>query len=83
MISHFPSSTPSVHLAPNIEPGHAVTPPRIVSDGQLIIDTAPIGRWNYDVLEDGAARLKAIADEIHQFCAQLAPSKHIICTYFS
>ena len=67
----------------SIEPGHAVTPPRIVSDGQLIIDTAPIGRWNYDVLEDGAARLKAIADEIHQFCAQLAPSKHIICTYFS
>ena len=58
----------------SLEPGQAITPPRI--PGQF--DTAPIGRWNYDVLEDeGAAHLKAIVSEIHEFCTQLDPGEQM------
>ena len=61
------------------EAGRAIiTPPRIVADDQLSIDTAPLGRWDCDVLEaGGAARLKALVHEIHQACAQLDPGERL------
>lgn len=56
-----------------VEDGH-ITPSKIVADNPFNTDTAPIGRWDCDVLEDeGAARLKAVVHEIHQACAQLEP----------
>ncbi|KIM37625.1 hypothetical protein M413DRAFT_76874 [Hebeloma cylindrosporum] len=54
------------------ENGRAIIPPRIVADDQLVTDTAPVERWDCDVLEaEGAARLKALVHEIHQACAHL------------
>jgi hypothetical protein len=60
------------------EAGRAITPPRIVADDQLTTDTAPLGRWDCDVLEaEGAARLKALVHEIHQACAQFDPGERL------
>ena len=54
------------------EAGNTITLPRIVADDQFVTDTAPLGRWDCDVLEaEGAACLKAIVHEIHQACTQL------------
>lgn len=56
----------------------AITPPRIVADDRLTIDTAPRERWDCDVLEaEGAARLKAVVHEIQQACAQLDSGEHL------
>lgn len=61
----------------------STSPRKIVSDMSSNTDTAPIGRWCYDVLEDeGAARLKSIVHEIHEACAQLDPSEHIFFWIF-
>ncbi|KAI9511913.1 hypothetical protein F5148DRAFT_1167416 [Russula earlei] len=66
------------------EAGRAITPPRIVADDQLATDTAPLGRWDCDVLEaEGAARLKAVVHEIHQACAQLDPGEPLHFWIFS
>jgi len=62
------------------EAGRAITPPRIVADDQLAADTAPLGRWDCDVLEaEGAARLKAVVHGIHQAaaCAQFDPGERL------
>jgi hypothetical protein len=60
------------------EAGRAITPPRIVADDQLATDTAPLERWDCDVLEaEGVARLKALVHEIYQACAQLDPCEHL------
>jgi len=57
-------------------------PPRIVADDQLTTDTAPLGRWDCDVLEaEGAARLKALVYEIHRACAQLDPGERLFFGY--
>jgi hypothetical protein len=56
----------------------AAIPPRIVTDDQLATDTAPLQRWDCDVLgAEGTARLKAVVHEIHQACAQLDPGEHL------
>ena len=73
----------SVQLAPNCvstEAWRAITPPRIVAGDQLAAGgTAPLERWNCDVLEaEGAARLMAVIHEIHQACAQLDPGEHLV-----
>jgi len=49
------------------EAGH-ITPPRIIADDQLATnDTAPLVRWDCDVLEaEGAARLEALVYEIRE-----------------
>jgi hypothetical protein len=62
------------------EAGRVITPPRIVADDQLATDTAPLGRWDCDVLEvEGAARLKAFIHEILQQAAyaQLDPGERL------
>jgi len=57
---------------------HAITPPRIVGDDQLTVDTAPRERWDCDVVEaEGAARLKAVVHEMQHACDQLDPSEHL------
>ena len=54
------------------EAGRVISPLRIVAGVHFAIDTAPLERWDCDVLEvEGAARLKAIVNEIQQECAQL------------
>ena len=54
------------------EAGRVISPLRIVADDHFAIDTAPLERWDCDVLEvERAARLKAIVHEIQQECAQL------------
>ena len=73
----------SMQLAPNCvstEAWRAITPPRIVAGDQLAAGgTAPLERWNCDVLEaEGAARLMAVIHEIHQACAQLDPGEHLV-----
>ena len=51
------------------EEWRAITPLTIVTDDQFTTDTAPLERWDCDVLEEvGAARLKALVGEI---CTQL------------
>lgn len=60
------------------EAGHTITPPRIVGDHRFITDTAPLRRWDCDVLEaEGAARLKVVVHEIHQAYAQLDPGERV------
>lgn len=56
----------------------AIRPLRIVADDQLATDTAPLGRWDCDLLDaEGAARFKAVVHEIHQACAQLDPGERL------
>ena len=39
---------------------------------QYVIDTVPVDRWNYDILEDeGEAELRRIVQVITTECAQL------------
>jgi hypothetical protein len=58
--------------------GRGITPRKIVADDEFTTDTAPVERWDCDVLEEwGAARLKAVVHEIHQACAQLDPGEII------
>ena len=60
------------------EAGRAISSLRIVADDQLTTDTAPLGHWDCDVLEaEGAARLKAVVQEIQQACAQLDSGERI------
>ena len=55
-----------------------ITPPKIAAERELITDTAPIERWDCDVLEaEGAARLKDVVYEIQQACARLDPGEFI------
>ena len=49
-----------------------VLPEHIPASSQYMIDTAPAGRWNYDVLTDeGEAELRRIVQVITTECAQL------------
>ena len=46
-----------------------VTPPGIVPDPQMVTDTAPIERWDSDILtEEGLQRFMAVVNEIKEGC---------------
>ena len=47
-------------------------PESIPASPQYVIDTAPVDRWNYDILADeGEAELRRIVQAITTECAQL------------
>jgi hypothetical protein len=49
-----------------------VFPESIPASPQYVIDTAPVDRWNYDILADeGEAKLRRIVQAITTKCAQL------------
>ncbi|KAN0097960.1 hypothetical protein V8E55_002406 [Tylopilus felleus] len=49
-----------------------VLPESIPASPQYVIDTAPVDRWNYDILADeGEAELRRIVQAITTECAQL------------
>lgn len=49
-----------------------VLPEHIPASLQYVIDTAPVNRWNYDILTDkGEAELRRIVEVITTECAQL------------
>lgn len=50
-----------------------ILPEYIPASPQHVVDTAPVGRWNYDILEaEGEAELRRIVQVITAECAQLA-----------
>ncbi|KAF9781302.1 hypothetical protein BJ322DRAFT_1011277, partial [Thelephora terrestris] len=49
-----------------------ISPGRILATPQYVTDTAPVGRWNYDILTaEGEAELRRIVQVITTECAQL------------
>ncbi|KXN92763.1 hypothetical protein AN958_03274 [Leucoagaricus sp. SymC.cos] len=51
---------------------HAATPPAVPADPIRLNDTAPIERWNHDLLEpEGAARFREIVDQVKTMCQAL------------
>jgi len=49
-----------------------MTPQRIPSDHQSVVDVAPREQWNCDILEsDGEQRLRALATQITEACERL------------
>ncbi|KAF8556302.1 hypothetical protein OG21DRAFT_1483220 [Imleria badia] len=53
-------------------PAGLVLPESIPASPQYVIDTAPVDRWNYDILADeGEAELRRIVQAITTECAQL------------
>ena len=50
-----------------------VSPEYIATSPQYVTDTAPVDRWNYDILTDeGETELRRIVQVITTECAQLA-----------
>jgi hypothetical protein len=57
-----------------------LTPKRLRADPDIVSDTAPQERWNYDVMTpEGEAKLKQIVDEIKEMAAALSGN----CTHHS
>lgn len=57
----------------------SLTPPRIPPDLSIVNDTAPQGRWNYDIMElEGEARFMEIVAEIKEMAGELDQN----CKYF-
>ncbi|KAF8161688.1 hypothetical protein B0H34DRAFT_806842 [Crassisporium funariophilum] len=53
----------------------SLTPPRILPDPEIVTDTAPQKRWNYDVMElEGEARFMEIVAEIQEMVSDLNPN---------
>jgi hypothetical protein len=49
-----------------------ISPEYILASPQYVTDTAPVGRWNYDILTaEGEAELRRIVQAITTECAQL------------
>lgn len=52
--------------------GGPIIPPTIILDPDLLVDTAPMDRWDCDLLDDdGAIRLKEVVNKIRNQCENL------------
>jgi len=49
----------------------AVEPIALADSTTLVVDTAPIGRWNTNIMEEGRGKFLAVVEEIKQMVANL------------
>lgn len=48
-----------------------LTPPRILQDQDIITDTAPENRWEFDVMKEGETKLKSVVTHVKAMAANI------------